>query len=231
MREKSVGSLAWVFALSVAGFVFMAWLKGSDLGRQFDVAVLTQLQSVGDETRPMGPSWLREAGRDLTALGSMSVLILSILAVAVWLLIRRNWRGALLASVAISGGIGLSFLLKMLFSVPRPDLMTEPTAVFTSSFPSSHAMAALVTYVSLAWVIGRGFSSEAFSRYLMACALTVSLISGLSRLYLGVHWPSDVIAGWLGGVAWLALCAIGLRLWSPEWITPVHRRAVAESSE
>jgi undecaprenyl-diphosphatase len=229
-QNRDLSPLLWTCGGAIAGFVFLAWLKSSDWGRQFDVAVLTQLQSVGDEAQPLGPAWLREAGRDLTALGSISVLVFSTLAVAGWLLVRRNWRGALMASLAIAGGIGLSFLLKMLYSVPRPDLLTEPTAVFTSSFPSSHAMAALVTYVSLAWVIGRGFASQAFSRYLMACALMISLISGLSRLYLGVHWPTDVMAGWLAGTAWLALCAAALQAWNPTWITPQHAAALEDQA-
>lgn len=204
------------------GFIFLAWLKSSEWGQAMDTSLLLMLQSVGDDARPLGPAWMREAGRDLTALGSISVLLVSTLAVVGWLMLQRMWLGALLALVAIAGGTALSFALKMLFSQPRPDLLSEPTEVFTSSFPSSHAMASLVTFYTLAWVVGRGLPSAALQRYLLASAIVVSLISGFSRLYLGVHWPSDVLAGWLAGIVWLCLCAAVLGAFRPDWFTARH---------
>jgi undecaprenyl-diphosphatase len=229
LRDHHFSSAAWgwSFLLSVLGFGLLVWLKSSETGRQLDLAVLLRLQTGGDEASPLGPPWLLEAGRDLTALGSTSILIISTLAVFGWLLIQRRWRGALLALIVIAGGAGLSFLLKLLFSRPRPDLLADPTAVFTSSFPSSHAMASVVTFMTLAWVIGRGLASDTLRRYLLACAVTVSLISGLSRLYLGVHWPSDVVAGWLAGLAWLCLCAGLLSFWNPAWQRPFESADLA----
>lgn len=194
-------------ALATIGFALLAWLKQFGPLAAMDRYLLLLMQTGGEHVGPGGPAWLREAGRDLTALGSMSVLILSTVAALGWLWLLGLWRSGVLALAAISGGTALSFLLKMFFSRPRPDLLSEPVQVFTSSFPSSHAMASLVTYFILGWLVGRGLRSVSLRRYVIFCALGVSLIAGLSRVYLGVHWPSDVIAGWLAGLAWLALCA------------------------
>lgn len=220
LRSSNSPAWGWFLLFNLIAFILLAWLKTTESGRQFDAWVLSLLQSVGNETRPLGPAWLREAGRDLTALGSISVLLISMLAVAGWLLLERMWRGAILLVSIIVGGTALSFGLKMLFSQPRPDLISEPTQVFTSSFPSSHAMASLVTLVALAWVIGRGLRSARQRAYLIGCAVAVSLVSGFSRLYLGVHWPSDVLAGWFAGLAWLCLCALALKSLAPQWLEP-----------
>ena len=197
----------------VLAFTFIAWWAQTGIGRSVDRFLLLTLQSVGDVTSPRGPSWLAEAGRDLTALGSISVLVVSTLLVTGWLLLRRQAVTALGMLTVIAGGIAMSFMLKWGFSQPRPDLVTEATRVFTSSFPSSHAMSSLVTFVTLACVTGQQVRSWTARRYLLACAIVLSLISGLSRIYLGVHWPSDVLAGWIAGAIWLTLAEATRRSW------------------
>ncbi|QOC21453.1 phosphatase PAP2 family protein [Wenzhouxiangella sp. AB-CW3] len=165
---------------AMAAFTLIAWLANTAPGAAIDLHVLTALQSINGTTTPLGPDWLNEAGRDLTALGSISMLVLATALVTGW-------------------------LLKWGFSQSRPDLLSDATRVFTSSFPSSHAMSSLVTFLALASVLGRQVSKAHTRRYLLIAALLLSLLSGLSRLYLGVHWPSDVLGGWVAGAAWLLL--------------------------
>ncbi len=210
-KNKTTSHLLLLLGASIAGFVLLAWWSGSDWGQRLDQAILRALLYTGEPTRPLGPDWLREAGRDLTALGSISVLVFMTLAVSGWLALRRRWRWVLVLLATIVPGVLLSFGLKQLFSQPRPQLIADVTQTFTSSFPSSHAMASLVVYLTLAWVIGRQPGARTVRAYLVFVALVASFVAGFSRLYLSVHWPSDVLAGWMAGLAWLALSVLLVR--------------------
>lgn len=203
----------WLILLgfSTIGFIALAWWSGSAWGQQLDQVILRALLYTGEPARPLGPDWMREAGRDLTALGSISVLVFMSLSVSGWLALKRRWRSVTVLLLTIVPGVLLSFGLKMLFSQPRPDLLPDVTRTFTSSFPSSHAMASLIVYLALAAVIAQQPGARALRGYLLLIALAASLIAGFSRLYLSVHWPSDVLAGWMAGLAWLALVALVLQ--------------------
>jgi undecaprenyl-diphosphatase len=113
---------------------------------------------------------------------------------------------ALLVLVAIVGGTLLSHGLKLGFERPRPDLVPHATRVYTASFPSGHAMLSAVTFLTLGALLARAEKSRRVSAFIMTLAIIVTLMVGVSRVYLGVHWPSDVIAGWSVGAAWAALC-------------------------
>lgn len=206
--------------IAVVLFLLLAWVKGTSAGESFDRAVLSALQNQGESVVPLGPAWLREAFRDLTALGSISVLALATLIGVAWLLLSGFWRISLLTAAVIAGGAAMSFLLKGYFSQPRPDLLSEPTQVFTSSFPSSHAMASLVTWMTLAWLLALGRCDRTARGYLLGTAVLITLVAGCSRLYLGVHWPSDVLAGWAAGLAWLSLCGWALQGRLAIWLAP-----------
>lgn len=171
-----------------------------------DEAVLLALRNADDLSDPIGPGWLEEMARDVTALGSTGVLALVTLSVLGYLWLRGRNRTALFTLIAISGGTLLSTFLKIGFDRARPELVPHETAVYTASFPSGHSMMAAVTCFTLAAILGRVHDSPLLKAYLLIVAAVITLLVGMSRIYLGVHWPTDVLAGWSAGAAWAAFC-------------------------
>jgi undecaprenyl-diphosphatase len=172
----------------------------------FDEALLLSLRSATDTADPLGPAWVEEMARDFTALGGTGVLTLITLAALGYMLLAGRRRTALLTLIAVAGGILVSSLLKIGFDRPRPDLVPHGSMVYTASFPSGHSMMAAVTYFTLAAILTRVLATPLLKAYMLLVAMFVSLLVGVSRVYLGVHWPTDVLGGWTAGAAWAALC-------------------------
>lgn len=174
--------------------------------RRLDEAILLALRNPQDAGDPLGPGWLEELGRDFTALGGLGVLSLLSVAACGFLLLAGKRRSALLMALAVAGGIAVSSLLKRGFDRPRPDLVPHETVVYTASFPSGHAMMATVVYLTLGALLARTNQPLPIKSYVLGLAVLLMLLVGLTRIYLGVHWPSDVLAGWAVGAAWASLC-------------------------
>lgn len=171
-----------------------------------DRSVLLALRTPGDPSDPLGPGWLEEMGRDLTALGGVGVLTLMTLLAAGFLLLQGKPRAALLLLAAVGGGLLFSTLLKLGFDRPRPDLVPHGSRVYTASFPSGHSMMSAVAYLTLGGLLARVQPRRRLKVYLLVAAALVTVLVGLSRVYLGVHWPTDVLGGWAAGAVWAALC-------------------------
>ena len=154
---------------------------------------------------PVGPPWLREVGRDLTALGGVAVLFLVTMGVAGYLLMLRKYHAMWLVLVATGGGLVGSTLLKAAFNRPRPDV-DHFSHVVTSSFPSGHSMLSAVVYLTLGSLLTRLVPQRHVKIYLIVVALLLTFLVGVSRVYMGVHFPTDVLAGWSAGLAWAMLC-------------------------
>ncbi len=202
--------LAAVLSLAAAAlwaFVALAEAVTEGETHAFDRAVLLALRTAGNPADPLGPPWVEEMARDVTALGGVTVLTFLTLAAAgfLWLLRRRGTALYLLASVA--SGVALSTTAKALFDRPRPDLVPHGSVVYTASFPSGHALMAAVVYLTLAVLVALTFPERRLRVYVMSLAVLVTVAVGLSRVYLGVHWPTDVLAGWAAGGAWALACA------------------------
>lgn len=172
----------------------------------FDAKLLLLFRDPADLTHPIGPFWMEESMRDITALGSATVLVLILLLVVLYLLLAGRWAAALFAFLAVAGGQYLSSLLKLGIDRPRPDLVPHLTQVYTMSFPSGHAMLSAVTYLTLGSLLARVSPGRVLKGYALFVAVAITLLVGISRIYLGVHWPSDVLAGWCAGAAWAMLC-------------------------
>lgn len=178
----------------------------------FDTAILLAFRQPGHPDLPIGPAWLHGAVRDITALGSTSVLALVVAAVAIYLLLIRQRATALFVLAAVVGGQVLSSLAKLGVDRPRPELVSHLVDVHTFSFPSGHAMLSAVTYLTLGALAARFMPGRIARIYVLSLAVLITLMVGASRVYLGVHWPTDVLAGWCAGFAWAMLCWLAARL-------------------
>lgn len=179
-------------------------LEGSS--HDLDTRILLMFRTPGDLDNPIGPVWVEEAMRDLTALGSTVVLMLVTAITVFYLLITGKRAAALLVLVSIAGGQVLSSLLKLGIDRPRPDLVSHLAEVYTLSFPSGHAMLSAVTYLTIGALLARIEKRRPTKIFVLGVAVLVTFLVGASRVYLGVHWPSDVLAGWCAGFAWAMLC-------------------------
>ena len=172
----------------------------------FDERVLQSLRRPDDPSVPIGPRWLRIAAADVTALGSASVLGLTVTAIVGFLLLQRMQRTALFVLTASVGGWLLNTGLKSVFQRARPDVVPHLYDVMTLSFPSGHAATSAAVYLTLGALLMRVAKRPITKIYCMAVALIATFTIGLTRIYLGVHYPTDVLAGWLIGLSWALAC-------------------------
>ncbi|MEQ8662845.1 MAG: phosphatase PAP2 family protein [Gammaproteobacteria bacterium] len=171
-----------------------------------DRALILALRNPADPGDPVGPGWVEELGRDVTALGGVGVLTYVTLAVVVYLVLQRQRRAALYVAAAIALGMLISFALKTGFDRPRPELVPHGSLVYTSSFPSGHSMMAALVYLTLGVLLARLQPRRQLKAYVIGLAVLTALAVGISRVYLGVHWPTDVVAGWVAGAVWAMTC-------------------------
>ena len=179
---------------------------GEGSTREFDRRLLLALRGRADPADPLGPRWLEEMARDLTGLGGVGILGLITAASVVYLLMMRKRHAAAFLAAAVGGGILLSTLFKAGFERPRPDLVTHLAHVYTASFPSGHSMMSAVAYLTLGALLARMHKGRVVQAFILGVAILITLLVGASRVYLGVHWPTDVLAGWAAGAAWACLC-------------------------
>lgn len=213
-----------LFLLAAAGILIFLMLasevrEGEVFG--LDRWLIQALRSPSDPGTPDGPFWLRRALTDVTALGGSPVLTLLTIIAAGYLLAVRKAAAALFMVGSIATGAIASNLLKLFYARPRPDLVVHLVDTVSTSFPSGHAMNSAIVYLTLGALLARAEADRAVRVYLMAVALFLTLLIGFSRVYLGVHWPSDVLAGWCVGGAWAILCSlIARRLQRKQTIEP-----------
>lgn len=200
--ELKVLAGAAIIALAAIALVVLtgAVLDGTTQG--FDEWVLRAFRESANADDPLGPPWFEEMVRDISALGSTIVLTLAVLTVVGYLLIvQAPQKAAFLLATACAGTL-LNRILKLGVGRPRPDVVTHGTYVANESFPSGHSANSAIVYLLLGMMLARIQISYPAKVYIfMVCALLTVMV-GLSRIYLGVHWPTDVIAGWVLGTGW-----------------------------
>lgn len=197
-----------------AAFVFLKLASEVAEGEAYDIdhLVIRGLRSAADPGVPAGPAWLEAAMIDMTALGGWTVLTLVVLLSAGFLIALRKYSTAAFLVAASASGALLGMGLKMLFDRARPDVVTHLVTVHDASFPSGHAMHSAIIYLTLGALLAGAQRSRPVKIYLLSIAVALTLTIGFSRVYLGVHWPSDVVAGWSVGAAWALGCALLARL-------------------
>ncbi|MBV9834412.1 MAG: phosphatase PAP2 family protein [Alphaproteobacteria bacterium] len=219
--RDSAGRFHWRWLISREGrpfaafaglavVLFLALRFASELaegeGLAFDKALLLALRQPDDLAQPIGPAWLQTVMVDITALGSTTVLTLMVVLAVSYLLAIRQRLVALVIIASVTGGALLNFLLKAGFARPRPDLVAHLVKETSMSFPSGHSANSAVIYLTLAILLA-GTQTQLRVRWLIIiCALLLTITIGATRVYLGVHWPSDVVAGWAIGASWALFC-------------------------
>jgi undecaprenyl-diphosphatase len=198
--------IALVSSILLLGFVKLASevMEGETVA--FDTRMLRALRDPVDPSRMIGPRWLEGAVLDLTALGSPVILGLVVLAVVGFLLLQTRYRTALFVLVSSSSGWFVNFALKSLFERTRPSVVPHLRDVGSPSFPSGHALTSAVVYLTLGAVLMHVSKGRLTKVYCLTTAMLLTLLTGVTRVCLGVHYPTDVLAGWIVGLLWASLC-------------------------
>lgn len=174
--------------------------------KNFDEWAIQSFRRADDPATPIGPAWLREVGIDITALGSHAIILLVVTAVSTFLLLQRRWRVMFLVLVASFGGMLLSAVTKHIIDRDRPSVVPHLREVMTPSFPSGHATLSAVVYLTLGAVLAQVVTGRVTRAYCLVLPVVVVVAVGLSRVYLGVHYPTDVLGGWALGLIWAITC-------------------------
>lgn len=202
---------ALVVVAGTWGFVELADEVNEGSTATIDEAVVRSLRDPANPGNPLGPGWVEEAMRDITGLGGVVVVAMVVVGTTGFLWLEGKTRTLVWLLAATLGGAAISQLLKGHFDRPRPSVVPHLAQVYTSSFPSGHAMLSAVVYLTLGALLTRVVSRRLVKLYLMLIALLLTGMIGFSRVYLGVHYPTDVLAGWTAGLVWATLCWIASR--------------------
>ncbi len=203
-----------IFYLLILFLIFLflwSFLGLSDLverGRiqKFDEWVLSSVRHFDDPTQLRGPDWMKDFMRDITALGGLPILTLITLGVIGYLILQKSYRSLWLVLIATVSGFLMSLMLKFYFIRTRPDIVPHLMTETTPSFPSGHSMMSAVVYLTLAALLTRLEVSNKVRMYTISLAILVVFLIGISRVFLGVHYPTDILGGWTFGLGWAMLC-------------------------
>ena len=201
MNRYSVMLLASIVLLSLLA----VWTHYQPIPA-LDKSTMLYFRSAVDPARPIGPEWLAVHFRDITTLGSNWFLLLLTALAAITCAAKGHRDKALFILITVISGIALSFALKYGFHRPRPELVPHITKVYTSSFPSGHAMSSSLTYACLISLALHLVKERILQRCFVVTAVIIVMLVGISRVFLGVHWPTDILAGWSAGLGWFCLC-------------------------
>lgn len=208
------------FAAAALVFLLLATAVAGGDTLAFDEWILHGLRTSGDLTDPIGPPWFEEMVRDITALGSTVVLTLAVIVAAGYLWMTDAPAKAAFLVAAVAMGALLNRVLKFGFARPRPEMAAHVPWVTTESFPSGHTTNSAIVYLTLGMMLARVESSYAVKLFIFSVCVAATLLVGMSRVYLGVHWPTDVLAGWAVGACWALICWYVLL-----WLQPAGTRA------
>jgi undecaprenyl-diphosphatase len=208
--------IAWLLVGLGACILLLVFLKlasevmeGETLA--FDKRIVLAFRKADDLSRPIGPAWIESSLLDITALGGPTIITLVVLAVVGFLTLQARYHSAIAIILTAASGEILNAALKSMFMRPRPDIVPHLRAAYETSFPSGHAMQSAIIYLTLGAMLMRLSDRRLTKIYCWTVAVLATLLVGLSRVYLGVHYPTDVLAGWIVGLLWASVCWIVAR--------------------
>ena len=209
MRDMRISPMPVVFLSLLAGGLYVFFQIADEVSEneieRLDDYVFRLFRSPADVADPLGPPWLEETMAEITSLGGYPILIVLVVSVVGFLLVAQKRGPALFVFLSVASGTLVGHVLKLVYDRPRPDLVEPIISTHTASFPSGHATMSAVVYLTLASLIVRLLDDTSTRIYVILVAVFLTLLIGISRIYLGVHWPSDVVAGWALGTAWASL--------------------------
>ena len=217
-ESRPVDGWRWTERLGLAMLILTGSLFGvltllvsSETTQAFDESVIQALRHQGDGGLPIGPRWFIELARDFTALGGYGVLVTLTILVTTFLVLERKPHRAKFAGLTIGSGYLLSMALKHLVGRPRPDMVPWLSFPHSSSFPSGHSMMSAIVYLTMGLMLSELASHRRVKVFLAVSPLIIAAAVGFSRVYMGVHYVTDVAAGWSAGIFWALLCWLIVR--------------------
>lgn len=214
-REVMLMAAIAAICLCLLAFVAIAEETGEAEHLPLEAKILRAMRTADDPGRIIGPAWIGEVVRDCSAMGGATITGLLTVMVAGCLANNGQKREAILVMVAVVGGVLLGAALKLLFQRPRPEVVPHLANVADSSFPSGHSLTSAVVYITLGVLLARSAGSWRQKLFFISAGLLLSGLVGVSRVMLGVHYPSDVLAGWTAGLGWALLCRVVVDVFWP----------------
>ena len=207
-NKSEIKVLLWIFVIVLGALIFTLIANAVNEGEtnRFDLMILKSLRVQGNLHQPIGPEWIELARRDITSLGGGTVIVIITIVVVGFLLLQKNYNAMWLILIATIGGALVGLGLKELMGRERPPVIFHLVYVNTLSFPSGHSMISAVVYLTQAFLLSRIQKKKSIRVYIITVALILTFLIGISRIYLGVHYPTDVLAGWSIGFTWALLC-------------------------
>ena len=176
--------------------------------QHFDDWILHALRRPESMHQPIGPAWIRYFFMNVTALGSGAIAVLFALLTIVGLALQKRYVPILLITISLLGAGLMTGSLKAAFGRPRPPIEYRAIEADAHSFPSGHSIISAALYLTLGAMLARVTAQRRMKFYIIAVAVLLTFLVGFSRIYLGVHYPTDVLAGWAAGLIWATLCLI-----------------------
>lgn len=217
------GGLLRIFpcALLVVGLAWTAFEAAAarlhDRLGDLDQQVVVLLRGSDDSSRMIGPPVLEELMRDITGLGGYAVLVLVVFSYSILLRLMHGRRDVNFFLATAIGGFLCSAVMKRLVGRERPGIVPHLSYVETSSFPSTHAMMSLIIFLTIGLLLARHTRDHRVRALLVAVPLLLTFLVGISRVFMGVHFPTDVLAGWTAGLLW-TWAAFSIHM--PHWPRP-----------
>lgn len=201
--------LLFIFLSVVAGLLIFVSIANEVVEgetQHFDNDILKSLREPNDLSRPAFPDWLTQAMEDITSLGSGTVILLFTIIVTGYLLLQKKYYWLCLVLIATISGALLVWGLKEFIGRTRPSVVTHLLEEKSLSFPSGHSMMSAIVYLTQATLLSKLEKNRKAKIYIISIALLLTFLIGISRIYIGVHYPTDVLAGWIAGISWALLC-------------------------